>query len=1236
MKKLLLLFLLAAVGLQGWARDLYLVGDATPADWELSWLNTTKMTEVSTDVYEWTGVLFNGTGEGFKILTQTDWNPGIHPSTGGMAIDTAGSDVVALPYNNDPDTKWTVSATAEYKIRVTFRTDDVLVECTKVSDVVVDGFLQVSSADLLLNYSRKIVKGRIGGNAYNIALTQDIDLGSVGNWTPIGTDGTKFTGTFDGSGHRITNMTLDDSKNEQGFFGVIGAGATIKNLIMDASCSIESTGENKGKCLAAFAACCNNNGSITFENCGNEANVTGTKQNNAGFLGCNYGSTTIVFNNCYNKGNISGGWENGAFSGWTGGGATFKNCYNIGEVNNGESGKSWARGSKTCDNCYQTVGDDGDITTISSDLLASGELCYKLNGNQSSIGWYQNLSGDAVDNMPVPFSTHSQVYANGELSCDGSAVEGGTLTYSNTSTSVVPPHSFSGGNGWCTVCHALDQNYLSVDGDGFYSIGTANDLNWLAEIVHKVNWQAKAKLTADIDYTSYKQGFIGKDQGDSFGGIFDGQEHTITIDMVNDGTINRTGLFAYIYDATIKNLVVEGSATSADKNCIGGLGGRSAGTTTIENVIVKTAVSYTGSNGDATAGGILANAEGTLTLKNCAFLGSINTGLSEGNGGLVGYANSGSNNKYYNCLVAPTTYTQNGNSGDFSRNNPYTSNCYKVASNDARLASGELCYMLNGDQSEISWYQNLTGTVDATPVPFSSHSHVYANGSFNCDGTPKGTVVYGNNNDEHHDPHVPDADGFCTSCDAMTSYVAGYMTPAADGYYEISDNKQMRWFAAMIKDYRNVHNLTSNDDCNAPINARLMNDIDFTGIKDYAPIGGLYGQGNTRYNGTFDGQHYKITNLTIDLNQDNVGIFGVIAEGAVIKNFTLDSSCSINGNGHVGIVGEAWRSHNGDVLLECLGNEANITGNGTNVGGILGVNMLNGSYAKLYMTNCYSTGKIKSTSGGQSGQLTGWSGDHAVVTNCYAIGEMENCDGFARLGSGSTVINGYCDKSLDWSGHPTQVTAEQIASGEVCAKLGYAFRQAIGTGHPNFNQSLGFVNQISAAGYSTQYNTYSDVTIPSGIEAFAGVVNGEYLSLTPISSKIKAGEPVILKGTAGLYNFMPTTDAEAAASNSLLGSNGSITGGTNIYALSQQSGEVGFYPVSSSIKIPEGRAYLNIVGAPTVKGYTFVFDDDATAIEMVNGQSSMVNGQPIYNLAGQRISKMQKGINIVNGKKILK
>lgn len=1214
MKKLVISLFALACFTSVNAREVYLIGDATPAEWELSRLDKTQMTEVSTDVFEWTGILFKTNSEGFKILTQRDWNPAIHPSTGGLAINTEGSDVVALPYNNDPDTKWTVTETAEYTIRVTFGTDDVTVECTKVSDVVADGFLQVSSADLLEDYAWKQNKGWISAADQKIALKADIDLSSFSTWTPIGTDSKKFIGTFDGQGHRITNMTIDGSKNEQGFFGVIGAGAIIKNLIMDASCNITST---NGSCMSAFVGCCNNDGTITFENCGNEANITGTKQNNAAFLGCNYGGTKLVFNNCYNTGKISGGWENGAFSGWCGGGATFNNCWNIGEVTEGET---WARGSKSMINCYQTVGNDSGVTKIDASIVASGEFCFMLNGDQSTIVWYQTLPDET---HPVPFSMggHKQVYANGELKCDGTST-GGELTYSNSSSSVVPPHTFV--DGWCSVCGTINSDYMTAGADGFFSIGNAYDLNWFAGYVANVNQSANAKLTANIDYTAYKQGFIGISQAIAFKGTFDGQEHTITIDIVNDNK-SRTGLFAFINAATIKNLVVEGSATSAGNNCVGGLGGRSDGNgTLIENVIVKTAVSYTGSNGDATCGGLFANMEGSITVQNCAFLGSINSGTAEGNGGLVGWAGGGGNNKYINCLVAPTEYTQNGNSADFARNNPNTMNCYKVASADARLASGELCYMLNdgGD----NWFQNL-GT-DANPVPFSSHSKVYANASYNCDGTPKGDIVYGNGDEESHDPHVPDADGFCTNCPAMISYVAGYMTPATDGYYEISDNKQMRWFAAMIKDYRNAQNITENDNANAPVNARLMNDIDFTGVKDYTPIGGLWGAGNTRYNGTFDGQHHKITNLTIDLNQDNVGVFGVIAEGAVIKNFTLDSSCSITGNGHVGIVGEAWRSHNGEVHLECLGNEADITGRGKNVGGIIGVNMMNGSYVKLYMTNCYSAGKIKGS--GEDGQLTGWTGDNAVVKNCYAIGEMENCDGFARLGGGSTVSNSYCDKD---GTSATKVTSEQITSGEVCAKLGYAFRQTIGTGHPCFDQDQGFVTEIKEAGWSTQYIKASDVEIPTGIDAFAGTINGDYLTLAAISEKIKAGEPVVLQGEAGLYNFMPTTGASAAASNELKGSDGDVTGGADIYALAKKSGSVGFYPVGSEVTIPAGKAYLKCTAPSPVKGFTFVFDD-ATGINTVaNGQLTVDN--EIYNLSGQRINKMQKGINIVNGKKIL-
>ena len=50
-----------------------------------------------------------------------------------------------------------------------------------------------------------------------------------------------------------------------------------------------------------------------------------------------------------------------------------------------------------------------------------------------------------------------------------------------------------------------------------------------------------------------------------------------------------------------------------------------------------------------------------------------------------------------------------------------------------------------------------------------------------------------------------------------------------------------------------------------------------------------------------------------------------------------------------------------------------------------------------------------------------------------------------------------------------------------------------------------------------------------------------------------------------------------------------------------------------------------------VKGFAFNFDLP-TIVDELNAQSE--NRGPVYNLAGQRVQKAQKGIYIVNGKKV--
>ena len=178
---------------------------------------------------------------------------------------------------------------------------------------------------------------------------------------------------------------------------------------------------------------------------------------------------------------------------------------------------------------------------------------------------------------------------------------------------------------------------------------------------------------------------------------------------------------------------------------------------------------------------------------------------------------------------------------------------------------------------------------------------------------------------------------------------------------------------------------------------------------------------------------------------------------------------------------------------------------------------------------------------------------------------------------------------------------------------------------------------VSPAGYATIV-AEADLTIPAGVEVFAVTVNGAASSahLEAITGGIPSGAAVLVKASAGEYVFNSAAEeVDAISSNDLKAATTAFnpTAANTIYCLAQKNGTVGFYPVATSVTIPVGKAYLEITsGEAPVKGF-YGFDDDATAISSVE---SFTEDGAIYNLAGQRLQKMQKGINIVNGKKILK
>ena len=173
---------------------------------------------------------------------------------------------------------------------------------------------------------------------------------------------------------------------------------------------------------------------------------------------------------------------------------------------------------------------------------------------------------------------------------------------------------------------------------------------------------------------------------------------------------------------------------------------------------------------------------------------------------------------------------------------------------------------------------------------------------------------------------------------------------------------------------------------------------------------------------------------------------------------------------------------------------------------------------------------------------------------------------------------------------------------------------------------------IGEAGYATAYLPFAVELPAEGVTAYTAEFEESWLKLNAVSS-IAAKEPVVLKGTTGTYSFtIAAEDGTPTDGNVLKGTLESIDA-TGKYVLAQPEGEaVGFY-LADKGTIAANKAYLEIADAD-VKGFTFVFGGDATGIsETVNANA--LTGK-WYNVAGQRVNKAQKGIYIVNGKKVVK
>jgi len=179
-------------------------------------------------------------------------------------------------------------------------------------------------------------------------------------------------------------------------------------------------------------------------------------------------------------------------------------------------------------------------------------------------------------------------------------------------------------------------------------------------------------------------------------------------------------------------------------------------------------------------------------------------------------------------------------------------------------------------------------------------------------------------------------------------------------------------------------------------------------------------------------------------------------------------------------------------------------------------------------------------------------------------------------------------------------------------------------------------NLADGAYWTTFYNSNYAFQADENTQVFKVALSREAeLTLNEVSDRIVDNSmPVLLKST-GTPPVLTMTSASSSdtQTNNLWGTSSAITNPGNAYVLSYKaSGGVGFYKLSESGTIGFGKAYLRYSGDAGVREFFGFGNDDTDAVVSPLGKTEE---GAVFNLAGQRLQQMQKGINIVNGRKVI-
>jgi hypothetical protein len=620
-----------------------------------------------------------------------------------------------------------------------------------------------------------------------------------------------------------------------------------------------------------------------------------------------------------------------------------------------------------------------------------------------------------------------------------------------------------------------------------------------------------------------------------------------------------------------------------------------------------------------------------LVVKDCLFTGSLNDPQGDYDGCFLGWIESGSAT-FENCLTLG--FFSLGSSSAISKGNNMTmTNCYikqfpqTISENmritDEQISDGTLTTNLQNNRDEEIWVQD-----PELGIPM--------------------LKIFANTGEE-----VPVTD--LSATETANTYII-----SAAGKYK---------FNATVKGNGGLDPLTGTI-------ATPIDPASIAGVKVLWELGDTYGRTIKYENGAYDisysdGYVYfstpiyfttGVTCVAIYDSSDNIlwswDIWSTPEPGTATYNgntFMDRNLCAVDINNNRGFLYQWGRK---DAFSAATGSYASFTfvpALGTAFNTVIGIQTID--YCIKHPTTHVNNGDENSWMSREEYNTLPWRDDVKTIYDpCPAgwrVPTAAEQNGYSGLpGTGfSNAINEFGNPG---SGYYRSSTISSYPRA-------YAFRQSGQQNNWGTNPAMAirpvkegiyFIYTVPASGLGT-FSAAENVIIPAGLTAYYCTTLKTYedgklgVRVSKLNGIIPANTGVLLEGSPGLsYPLTATTvEATAPAGNSLVAvvesQHIAATDGDYTNFMMKGGKFIKIADESYTVKMPANRAYLplltsDISGSNAKEILLYWDEEEATGIErMRNAENEIMRNRSIYNLNGQRLSAPQKGINIVNGRKVI-